>query len=108
MAYQDLREFIKALEKAGELKRIKIEVSPELEITEITDRLCKRSSGGPALLFERVTGHSMPVLINAFGSKRRMEIALGVEGFSDIADRVTELLDFKSPQGLIEKVKMLP
>lgn len=108
MAYQDLRDFIKALEKAGELKRVKIEVSPELEITEITDRLCKRSGGGPALLFERVMGHSMPVLINAFGSRRRMEIALGVDGYGEIADRVTELLDFKSPQGLIEKVKMLP
>ncbi len=108
MAYDDLRDFIRALEKAGELKRIAVEVSPELEITEITDRLCKRSEGGPALLFERVKGHSMPVLINAYGSRRRMELALEVNGYSDIANRVTELLDFKSPQGLIEKVMMLP
>jgi 4-hydroxy-3-polyprenylbenzoate decarboxylase len=108
MAYDDLRDFIKALEKAGELKRISVEVSPLLEITEIVDRVCKRSQGGPALLFEKVKGHSMPVLINAFGSKRRMEIALEVNGYKDIADRVTELLDFKSPQGFIEKIKMLP
>lgn len=108
MAYDDLRDFIKALEKAGELKRISVEVSPILEITEIVDRVCKRSQGGPALLFEKVKGHSMPVLINALGSKRRMEIALEVNGYKDIADRVTELLDFKSPQGFIEKIKMLP
>lgn len=108
MAYEDLRDFVKALEKAGELKRIKIEVSPELEITEITDRLCKREGGGPALLFERVGGHSMPVLINSFGSPKRMKLALEVESYSDIAERIAELLDFKSPQGLIEKVKMLP
>ncbi|KAF0238523.1 MAG: 3-octaprenyl-4-hydroxybenzoate carboxy-lyase UbiD, partial [bacterium] len=108
MAYDDLRDFIKALEKAGELKRISLEVSPILEITEIVDRVCKRSQGGPALLFENVKGHSIPVLINALGSRRRMEIALEVNGYKDIADRVTELLDFKSPQGFIEKIKMLP
>ncbi len=108
MAYDDLRDFIKALEKAGELKRVSLEVSPMLEITEIVDRVCKRSQGGPALLFEKVKGHSMPVLINALGSRRRMEIALEVNGYKDIADRVTELLDFKSPQGFIEKIKMLP
>ncbi len=106
MAYDDLRDFIKALEKAGELKRISVEVSPLLEITEITDRVCKK--GGPALLFEKVKGHQMPVLINAFGSRRRMEIALEVNGYKNIAERVTELLDFKSPQGFIEKIKMLP
>ncbi|MBI4853300.1 MAG: menaquinone biosynthesis decarboxylase [Acidobacteria bacterium] len=108
MAYDDLRDFIKALEKAGELKRISVEISPVLEITEIVDRVCKRSQGGPALLFEKVKGHSMPVLINALGSRRRMEIALEVNGYKEIADRVTELLDFKSPQGFIEKIKMLP
>lgn len=106
MAYDDIRDFIKALEKAGELKRISLEVSPLLEISEITDRVCKK--GGPALLFEKVKGHQMPVLINAFGSRRRMEIALEVSGYKEIADRVTELLDFKSPQGFIEKIKMLP
>lgn len=106
MAYDDMRDFIKALEKAGELKRISLEVSPLLEISEITDRVCKK--GGPALLFEKVKGHQMPVLINAFGSRRRMEIALEVSGYKEIADRVTELLDFKSPQGFIEKIKMLP
>ena len=73
MAYQDLREFIRALEKSGELKRIALEVDPKLEITEFADRAVKQ--GGSALLFERPTGSSCPVLINAFASMRRMEIA---------------------------------
>ena len=77
MAYQDLREFIRALEKNGELKRIAIEVDPMLEITEFADRAVKQ--GGPALLFERPKGYTAPVLINAFASMRKMEIALEVE-----------------------------
>jgi UbiD family decarboxylase len=76
MAYRDLREFIAALEKAGELKRIPFEVDPHLEITEFADRSVK--TGGPALLFEKPKGSSIPVLINAFASMKRMEIALGV------------------------------
>jgi len=77
MAYDDLRDWIKTLEKHGELKRISEEVSPELEITEITDRVSK--SGGPALLFENIKGHpGHKVFINQFGSERRMALALGV------------------------------
>jgi 4-hydroxy-3-polyprenylbenzoate decarboxylase len=106
MAFEDLREFIRALEKAEQLKRIRVEVDPELEIAEITDRVSKR--GGPALLFENVKGHSMPVLINAFGSRERMKLALGVEDYGEITDRIIELIDFKSPQGLLEKLKMVP
>src|SRR5829696_1949707 len=106
MAYHDLREFIKTLDKHGELKRIKIPVSSDQEITEITDRVSKR--GGPALLFENVDGGKIPVLINAFGSRRRMELALEVQSVEDVAARLTEWLDFKSPTGLLEKVKMLP
>ncbi|HEY7546525.1 MAG TPA: UbiD family decarboxylase domain-containing protein, partial [Blastocatellia bacterium] len=106
MAYEDLREFIRALEKKGELKRIRTEVDADLEISEITDRVSKRV--GPALLFENVRGHSIPVLINALGSRRRMLLALGVDDYSEIADRITKLTDVKSPQGLIEKIKMVP
>jgi 4-hydroxy-3-polyprenylbenzoate decarboxylase len=106
MAYQDLREFVKVLEKHGELKRIRARVSSDQEITEITDRVSKR--GGPALLFENVDDGRIPVLINALGSRRRMELALEVDNVEDVAARLTEWLDFKSPQGLIEKVKMLP
>ncbi|HNN48457.1 MAG TPA: UbiD family decarboxylase, partial [Marmoricola sp.] len=89
-----------------ELKRIQTEVSCELEITEITDRVSK--AGGPALLFENVTGYRTPVLINALGSERRMLIALGAESYDEIAGRLTELIDFKSPEGLMEKIKLLP
>ena len=106
MAYEDLREFVKVLEKHGELKRIRTRVSSDQEITEITDRVSKR--GGPALLFENVNDGRIPVLINALGSRRRMELALEVDSVEDVAARLTEWLDFKSPQGLIEKVKMLP
>jgi 4-hydroxy-3-polyprenylbenzoate decarboxylase len=106
MAYEDLREFIRALDRAGELKRIRAEVDAELEITEITDRVSK--AGGPALLFENVRGYRVPVLINALGSRDRMKMALGVTDYSDITGRITELTDVKSPQGLLEKIKMVP
>jgi 4-hydroxy-3-polyprenylbenzoate decarboxylase len=106
MAYTDLREFIAALEKHGELKRIPFEVDPVLEITEFADRSVKR--GGPALLFEKPKGSSMPVLINAFASMRRMEIALGVSSVDEIAGRISEFLEMRMPEGLIGKLKMLP
>jgi 4-hydroxy-3-polyprenylbenzoate decarboxylase len=107
LAYDDLRDWIKTLEKAGELKRIREEVSPELEITEITDRVSK--SGGPALLFENIKGHpGHKVFINQFGSERRMAMALGVEKLDEIAERIHGLMNVKAPEGLIDKLKMLP
>ena len=106
MAFADLREFIATLEKRGQLKRIRAEVDADLEITEITDRVSKR--GGPALLFENVRGHAMPLLINALGSRERMRLALGVKDYGEITERISELTDVKSPQGLIEKIKMIP
>jgi len=114
VAHEDLREWISALERAGELKRIKTEVDPILEITEITDRVSKSAmgtarSGGPALLFENVKGYAgIPVLINQFGSERRMRLALDVESLDEIAARIHQFIDVKSPQGLLDKVKMLP
>jgi 4-hydroxy-3-polyprenylbenzoate decarboxylase len=106
MAYDDLREFIRALEKHGELKRIPFEVDPVLEITEFADRSVK--SGGPALLFEKPKGSDIPVLINAFASMRRMEIALEVSSVEEIAGRISELLAMQKPEGLLGKLKMLP
>ncbi|MDP8981185.1 MAG: menaquinone biosynthesis decarboxylase [Acidobacteriota bacterium] len=106
MAYSDLREFIRALEKNQELKRIPFEVDPHLEITEFADRAVK--GGGPALLFEKPKGSSVPVLINAFASKRKMEIALEVDSVDEIAARISEYLEMRMPQGLIGKLKMLP
>jgi len=106
MAFTDLREFIVALEKAGELKRIPFEVNPHLEITEFADRSVK--TGGPAFLFEKPKGSRIPVLINAFASMRRMEIALGVQSVDEVARRISEYLEMRMPQGLINKLKMLP
>lgn len=125
MTYQDLRSFVDALDAAGQLKRIRAEVSPELEITEITDRVSKSAApegassapatdpahgttGGHALLFERVRGSDMPVAINLFGSYERMRMALGCEDFEALARRVERLAKPQPPSTLMEKMKMLP
>ena len=113
MAYNDLRDWIAALERAGELKRIKTEVDPVLEIAEITDRVSKSrdvkgNCGGPALLFENPKGSQIPLLINQFGSERRMRMALEVESLDEIAGRIRQFMDVKSPQGILDKIKMLP
>ncbi len=107
MKYKDLRDFISFLESRGELKRIKAPVSCELEIAEICDRVVKR--GGPALLFENVEGYDMPVLINMFGTERRMAWALGVENLNDLVEQVQRLLGLMHgpPQGIIEKMRTL-
>lgn len=106
MAYDDLGDFIRALEKHRELKRIPFEVDPVLEITEFADRSVK--NGGPALLFEKAKGSDMPVLINAFASMRRMELALQVGSVEEVAARISEFLEMRMPQGLIGKLRMLP
>ncbi len=106
MAYRDLREFIRALEDKRELKRITCEVDPILEIAEFADRAVKQ--GGPALLFEKPKGYAMPVLINAFASVRRMELALEVASVEDVAARIVEFLEMRMPEGIVGKLKMLP
>src|ERR1041385_3803528 len=106
MAYRDLREFIRALEKNRELKRVTVEVDPHLEITEFADRAVKQ--GGPALLFEKPKGHKIPVLINSFASMRKMQIALEVGSVDEVAHRISEYLEMRMPEGLIGKLKMLP
>jgi 4-hydroxy-3-polyprenylbenzoate decarboxylase len=105
MAYDDLRDFVRALEKRGELKRISFEVDPHLEITEFADRSVKKS--GPALLFEKPKGSDIPVLINAFASAARMELALEAAP-DEIAGRIAELIEMRKPEGLLGKLKMLP
>jgi len=106
MAYQDLAEFVSRLERAGELKRIKVEVDPYLEISQITDRICKNN--GPALLFERVKGSEMPVLTNTFGSYRRMALAFAVDSLEEISKRIESLLEIDLPKGLFQKLRRLP
>jgi 4-hydroxy-3-polyprenylbenzoate decarboxylase len=108
MPYRDLREFIKLLEKSKLLVRIKTEVDPILEITEITDRMCKSPGGGKALFFEKVRGSAFPVVTNLFGSFERMCMALEVAELDDVARRIEGLLSQTPPKGLIEKLSLLP
>src|SRR5437588_2904976 len=104
--FADLRDFIRALDRSKELKRIPFEVDPYLEITEFADRAVKQ--GGPALLFEKPKGSHIPVLINSFASMRKMQIALDVGAVDEVANRISEFLEMRMPQGLIGKLKMLP
>jgi 4-hydroxy-3-polyprenylbenzoate decarboxylase len=106
MPFKDLQDFMRELEKRGLLHRVTAEVSRDLEITEIADRVVK--AGGPALLFEKVAGSSYPVLINAFGSYERMDLALGPAGPDGIAEKIAELIDPSRYFSLMDKVKSLP
>ncbi len=104
--YNTSREFVRALEEAGELIRIRAEVDPELEVSEISSRIM--ADLGPALLFENVRGSSVPLLINAFGSYKRICMALGVDALDDISSRITELIEIKPPQSIRDALKLLP
>ena len=124
MPFDDLRQWIAALDRAGQLKRIQTEVDPILEIAEITDRVSKMhmrgrptssvwpgegQAGGPALLFQNLKGHpGAQLLINQFGSDARMKLALGVNSFDEVASRIRMFMDVKSPQGFLDKLKMIP
>src|SRR3982750_3599989 len=101
----DLRSWIALLEREGELVRISAEVDPHLEVTEITDRTVK--AGGPALLFEHPKGAQHPLLINQFGTERRMCLAFGVDSLDDIAKKLSDVLELQPPQGLMDKVRGL-
>ena len=105
--YENLGQFIAALDAAGELVRVKERVSPILEITELADRMGKLPGGGKALLFENVEGSAMPLLINAYGSHRRMAMALGVSDPKEIADQIEGLLHMAPPESMADKVAML-
>lgn len=106
LAYRDLQEFAAYLENRGLLKRITSEVDPELEITEITDRVSKKY--GPALLFENVKGSQFPLIINTFGTYERMSMSLGVEKLDDIAEDVSAMVDIFSAKKLMDKLKSIP
>ncbi len=106
MAYKDLREFIDVLEGRGLLKRITVSVNPILEIAEINDRVVKM--GGPVLLFEHPEGSDFPCVVNLFGTMERMKLALEIEDFDEISERMLEFLEPEIPTNLIEKLKALP
>ncbi len=106
MAYKDLHDFVAALDQEQELKRIKVEVDAELEITEITDRISKQN--GPALLFDNVKGSKFPLLINAMGSYKRMNMALEVDDLDIIGNQIGDFIDMTTYLGLMNKFKALP
>ena len=109
MAYRNQQEFIQALDKAGELIRIKTYVDPHLEMAEIVDRVSKSGAGGKALLFEN-TGYDFPVLMNAYGSEKRMCMALGVQHLDDVARDIESLFKMLSSpkENILDKLKLLP
>ncbi|HNR15645.1 MAG TPA: menaquinone biosynthesis decarboxylase [Chitinophagaceae bacterium] len=109
MAWKNQQEFIDSLDSAGELLRIKAYVDPKLEIAEITDRISKSGNGGKALLFEN-TGYDFPVLMNAYGSEKRMCMALGVNHLDDVAKEIESLFHLLSSpkESIIDKLKLLP
>lgn len=106
VAYKSLQEFVKLLEEKKLLKRISTKVSSDLEITEITDRISKVY--GPALLFENVEGSDYPVLINAYGTYERLNLALEVDNIDEIAQDIEKLLDMSSYLGILNKIKAVP
>jgi 4-hydroxy-3-polyprenylbenzoate decarboxylase len=113
MALDNLRDFIGAIDAAGDLRRVSRAVSTRLEITEIADRVMKSPGGGPALLFEHPTTDGgrpsdVPVAVNLFGSSSRMATALGVERLDEVGERISEMLNLKVPEGLLAKLAMLP
>jgi 4-hydroxy-3-polyprenylbenzoate decarboxylase len=103
---EDTAEFVAALESAGELRRVKVEVDADLEVAEILRRAMY--SDGPAILFENVKGYDMPILGNAFGSMKRLQIGLGMKDFEDIGNRIVEMTKMEIPSGILNKLKKLP
>ena len=106
MAIEDIHEFVTELEKKGELKRVKTEVDPNLEIAEILRRTMY--SKGPAILFENVKNYDMPILGNAFGSIKRLEIGLEMTDFTEIGQRIVDMTKMDMPSGFLNKIKKLP
>jgi 4-hydroxy-3-polyprenylbenzoate decarboxylase len=101
----DLRDWIELLEREGELVRVGAEVDPHLEVTEIVDRTVK--AGGPALLFERPKGSDHALLINQFGTERRMCLAFGVERLDEVGAKLAGVLEMQPPAGIVDKLRGL-
>ena len=106
MPIEELSEFIDKLENAGELKRVKTHVDTNLEISEILSRVMY--SNGPAVLFEHVKNHDMPVLGNAFGSMKRLEVGLESSDFTEIGQRIVDMTRMEVPSGIFDKLRKLP
>ncbi len=106
MPIEDLTEFIQKLEHVGEIKRVKTQVDSNLEISEILSRVMY--SNGPAVLFESVKGYDMPVLGNAFGSVKRLQIGLEIQDFTEIGQRIVDMTKMDIPTGIFDKLRKLP
>ena len=107
MTFESLRDYMDALERAGQLKRVTTKVSPNLEVAEIMRRTMYTQQQ-PALLFENVQGSSMPILGNAFGTIERLHLALDAKDFTEIGSRIVQLTKLKMPSSTLDKLKMLP
>ena len=111
MKYRDLREFLAGLEKRGELRRVGVAVDPRLEMTEICDRVLR--AGGPAVLFEKPKGHSVPVLGNLFGTPQRVALGMGEDGdwqksLREVGKLLAYLKEPEPPKGLKDAWEKLP
>lgn len=106
MPIEDISELVEKLEKAGELKRVKTQVDSNLEVSEILSRVMY--SNGPAILFENVKDFDMPILANAFGSLRRLEIGLEMQDFTEIGQRIVDMTRMEMPTGIFDKLRKLP
>jgi 4-hydroxy-3-polyprenylbenzoate decarboxylase len=106
--YSDLTDFLADLERRKLLARIGEPVSPDLEIAAVTDRVCKSTNGGPALMFDRPVGFDIPVVSNLYGSYERMCLALGVKSLDDLAAEIDQLMTPQMPEGIMDALKMLP
>ncbi|MHB9159852.1 MAG: menaquinone biosynthesis decarboxylase [Nitrosotalea sp.] len=106
MPIEDISEFIEKLEKAGEIRRVKTLVDANLEISEILSRVMY--SNGPAILFENVKNYDMPILANAFGSLKRLEIGLEMQDFTEIGQRIVDMTRMEMPTGILDKLRKLP
>jgi 4-hydroxy-3-polyprenylbenzoate decarboxylase len=107
VVFDNLLEYINAIDALGELKRVNVEVNSDLEVAEIMRRLMYTGKS-PAVLFENVKGYGIPILGNAFGSLNRLQIALNIQDFSEIGNRIVDLTKLKMPSGVFEKIRMLP
>jgi 4-hydroxy-3-polyprenylbenzoate decarboxylase len=106
--YKNLKDFLNALDRAGELKYIRDQVSLHLEISKLTDRESKSPGGGKALFFENVKGSSFPVATNIFGSSRRICMALRVDHLDELGERIKKYIDFTPPKSLLGALDLIP
>lgn len=105
MPYDNLPEFLAHLQDDGELRRVSVEVDPTLEVTEVVDRVCKQPGGGPALMFEKVRGCPLPLVVNLLGHQRRIERALGVKSWDELQERLTGATRQDMPESWFQKLK---